>query len=1008
MRRGKKIIAKIMALTIILPSITTSVNALTPKATPSIATSTIAGKDRYETAVKISEAGWKTGTTNAILINGDKGLVDALTATPYAALKDAPILVTQKNKLTATTKTRLTKMKVTYVDIIGGESVVSKSVENELKSMGITVKRIQGSDRYKTSVAVANEIKKLTSVNKIAVVNGAKGLPDAVSIAAPAANNKMPIILSDPKHGVNEAKNFISSNPISKSYVVGESSTVSNSVMNSLPGTKVRLGGNDRHDTNADVVKEFYPSTNIDNLYIAKSGYIRNNEELVDALAAGVLAAKNNVPMIIVGDFLANSQKTLLASKKFTKLTLIGNGIPAYVTNEIKNTQIQIESKVTSVNAIDFKTIEINGTNLDKLNSNSIAMTGKKIEKFTLNSPTKITVTFDKGFSASNSVKITSNLGKTTSHTFKYEVNITSLEALTTQVGIKGEQYIEFTVNKGQKKSIEELKALGWTVEFKASHNVFQNGTSASSTSKDGKLIEDLSKAPFGEGGSFTYDITLKKGTTIFKVEKINVDIINTESQYTGIASYKIQLPNEVKLNSSTLVLGEVATIVDLKALDRNNKEIYIGDVRGTNFIVKSSNTNVILVDKTGPNAKKLQTMSVGQSDITITNGLASKTFRISVTDEARTQNSISLSTSNLYLNNRVSEDVTLTIKDQYNDPFKDYRLELANQINGNTVVLNNSDGVNIANANITNRTTDKDGKIIIPITSQATGSGSTDINIRKNTTDTKNWATLKVNVGGGETITRRTLSPVSGTDTTIDIYNNNDNKVVLDYKEYNGNYLLDRVPTIYKIPASATIVEDNLYKVRSTKEDIAQIQQDGAGGQITVVGIKPGTTVVEVYQGKTKRASISITVKDSTPKITNINFKKIETITKSYTGANQYDLIPNLLDTKTSGNKIIVSGLTMQGTGEIVLLGKDLETISRPALFVDKNGDGVYDNSDLLLATIDIATNFGGVVADDGSGKLNIPAGVKKGEILVRVYEKHFVHTTNPIKTTTINVNNV
>ncbi|WP_290459991.1 cell wall-binding repeat-containing protein [Romboutsia ilealis] len=338
MLKRKEIISKLLATTMFLSTVTSSVSALEPRAT--VTSSTLAGADRYETAVKVSENGW-TSATNAVIINGDKGLVDALTATPYASLKNAPILVTEKDKLTTVTKNRLTRLGVKNVDIVGGEAVVSQAVENELKAMGLTVNRIKGDDRYSTSVAVANEIKKLTTVNKIAVVNGDTGLPDAVSIAAPAADNNMPIILSDPSNnnGISEAKSFIESNNISKSYVIGQTSAVSNNIMNTLPGTKTRLGGTDRHETNAQVIKEFYAQKELDNIYVAKSGYIKNNEELVDALAVGVLAAKNDDPVLIVGKTLDKTQETLLKEKNFDKITQVGGGIPQGSIDAIKSTQ---------------------------------------------------------------------------------------------------------------------------------------------------------------------------------------------------------------------------------------------------------------------------------------------------------------------------------------------------------------------------------------------------------------------------------------------------------------------------------------------------------------------------------------------------------------------------------------------------------------------------------------------------------------------------------------------
>ena len=453
MLKRKEIISKLLATTMFLSTVTSSVSALEPRAT--VSSSTLAGTDRYETAVKISENGW-TSATNAVIINGDKGLVDALTATPYASLKNAPILVTEKDKLTKVTKDRLTKLGVKNVDIVGGEAVVSQSVENELKAMGLTVKRIKGEDRYSTSVAVANEIKKLTTVNKIAVVNGATGLPDAVSIAAPAADNKMPIILSDPanNNGISEAKSFIASNNITKSYIVGQTSAVPNTIMNTLPGTKTRLGGEDRHDTNAKVIKEFYTQKELDNIYVAKSGYIKNNEELVDALAVGVLAAKNDDPVLIVGNNLVDTQENLLKDKKFTKITQVGNGIPAASIQDIKDTQKDPEAKVSGVTLVDYKTVKVTGSELGRITASNITMSGNTVASYTANTAgTEATIVFNSAFKdGTNTITVKSNLGTSTSHTFTYASVISSVEATTSKIKTSGVQYLEFTVNGGKKE----------------------------------------------------------------------------------------------------------------------------------------------------------------------------------------------------------------------------------------------------------------------------------------------------------------------------------------------------------------------------------------------------------------------------------------------------------------------------------------------------------------------------------------------------------------------------
>ena len=55
--------------------------------------------------------------------------------------------------------------------------------------MNISVERISGSNRYKTSLEIA---KRLNNLSKITVVNRVTGLTDAVSIAPVSASKSMP------------------------------------------------------------------------------------------------------------------------------------------------------------------------------------------------------------------------------------------------------------------------------------------------------------------------------------------------------------------------------------------------------------------------------------------------------------------------------------------------------------------------------------------------------------------------------------------------------------------------------------------------------------------------------------------------------------------------------------------------------------------------------------------------------------------------------------------------
>lgn len=296
----------------------------------------IVGINRYETAIEVSKKGWPKGATNAVLVN-DTSIVDALSATPFAKAKDAPILLTKKDTLNEETKQQLKTLGVKNVYIIGGEGVVSKEIEEQLKAENINTDRIQGLNREATSIEIAKRLDKINPVKEVSLVNGYKGLADAVSIASISANKNMPIILSGMDKISTEATEFIGSNNINKSYIVGGDSVVSSDLESKLPNA-TRISGKNRKETNANVISTFFTEKEIDNLYIAKDG-MQNENQLIDALSVGSLAAKTNSPVMIAGNDLDKSQKDLVNSKVFKTITKVGGNGNESAFDEIKDIQ---------------------------------------------------------------------------------------------------------------------------------------------------------------------------------------------------------------------------------------------------------------------------------------------------------------------------------------------------------------------------------------------------------------------------------------------------------------------------------------------------------------------------------------------------------------------------------------------------------------------------------------------------------------------------------------------
>lgn len=993
LKRKKQIIAKVMATTMLATTLATtlpiSASALESRAAVSV--STIAGSNRQATAVKISENGWSS-STHAVIINGYDGLVDALTATPYASLKNAPILVSKKDTLTSETKARLTSLGVKTVDIVGGTTVVSENVVKELKSMNISVNRISGTNRYTTGVAVAEAMDKISDVSKVAVVNGATGLPDAVSIAAPAADNKMPIILSNPNNGLADSKEFINKEDIYKSYIIGQTDAVSDAVMNSLPGTKVRLGGARRQETNAKVISEFYTSSSLSNIYVAKSGQVEKADELVDALAVGVLAAKNDVPVMIVGKTLDYSQESLLKNKSFSRITQVGEGIPSASIDAIRNTQADPESKVNSVSMVNYKTVRITGSELNRIDASKIYMSGNSVARYTANSTgTEATVEFNNAFNnGTNTVRITSNLGNSTTHSFTYNSEVSSVQASTKEVGSSGIQYLQFTINGNQKRSVDELKALGWTVEFKSSKPVFYNQADTNTpknTSNNGKLITkfDISDTL---NSVFDYEVILKKGNTELKSGKAAVTVVNRAVQYKEIKSFDTKL-DDVKITSNKLVIDDEITIDNIKGTDIDNNEVVI-----SSYNLTSSNPGVAAITSD----KKIKAISTGSSEITVTSGNTTKKFSVSVVSEKRKMNSVSLSNSSIKLLTGKDTNIVATVKDQYGDPLKNKEL-----LAQDAEILASNKAV-VANATKASGT-DNEGKTTIKITAEAalpdkvtTSSGTLYI---KNEAGTGNAASMSVYVSNDDVqkTWQLNLSDIKK-DTTLDRYNTaKDNSVDFNLNKYNsGGYLLGSEGTI-----SAT--ENSNLWVKSLNNEVATVSV--SGGDITInAGAKTGSTSIKAYNGTKEIATISITVKDTTPKITSIAMNDITTINKDnlVSGVTTFR-IEDLINATMIDSKNVVEGISMSGTKDEVLLGvKDTNT---NILFIDSKGGtkGTYDSGELILATIELMNDCGKLSEDGKSVTITQKSSAIKGNIIVKIYHGEHEAQENPFITKVIKV---
>ncbi|HBG5738261.1 cell wall-binding protein Cwp10 [Clostridioides difficile] len=306
--------------------------------TSNVTVKKLKGADRFETATKISQSGW-TKSDTVVIVNGeDKSMVDGLTATPLASVKNSPILLSSNEKLPQKTVEELKRLNPSKVIVIGGNNSMPNSVVEAIKAVNskISVQRIGGDTRYQTSINIAKEIDKTNNVSKLYIGAG-NGEADSLSIASLAGKEKTPIVLTQ-KDGVdNEAEQFIKSNKVSNIYFIGGIEKISNKAIEQVGKivnkdiSNNRVAGQTRQETNAKVIDKFYSQSKLDGVVVA------NQDKLIDALAVGPLAAKNNSPVILATNMLDKSQETSLKGKNSSKLFEVGGGIASSVIDKIKS-----------------------------------------------------------------------------------------------------------------------------------------------------------------------------------------------------------------------------------------------------------------------------------------------------------------------------------------------------------------------------------------------------------------------------------------------------------------------------------------------------------------------------------------------------------------------------------------------------------------------------------------------------------------------------------------------
>ncbi|ARK25442.1 hypothetical protein SporoP37_12765 [Sporosarcina sp. P37] len=496
-------------------------------------------------------------------------------------------------------------------------------------------------------------------------------------------------------------------------------------------------------------------------------------------------------------------------------------------------------AEITSVQAISDKQVELTGKNLQVLKADQLSIEDNELASFKANEDgTKATLELKNELTSGKEVTLTvttkaENEGEedtVTPYKFTYELKVEKVTATTTQVNANtADQKLAFDVD-GKPADMKKLKDAGYTVEFQSTN------TAVFSEQATGTLKALAPNTKF----SYKVVVTNKDGKAV-ESDLVDVNVVDFGNTFAEISEVEVT-------QAGTKVESGKISLEDGEAVVKVTKAVTLNGVTKSNpaATYTSSNPSVATVTSDG----KVTPISTGDVNIVAKVGDVTKNVKLTVGVGKRVATSATLSATDSKLIVGAKQDVTVTVKDQYNDLF-----------NGELTVT--SADTEIATAAVS---ASEEGVATVNV--EAVKAGTTTIAVKSGDTVLGNIA---VSVSDDKEVAARKFETVSAADDlTIDsIAGSKDATVQLAWKQFNSQgYFIENDKILQA-----------QYNVISSNENVATVAKDG-NGIVTVKAVKAGTADVQIKEGNIVRATATITVVNSTPTISSVDFEDTKVVT--------------------------------------------------------------------------------------------------------------------------------
>jgi len=526
------------------------------------------------------------------------------------------------------------------------------------------------------------------------------------------------------------------------------------------------------------------------------------------------------------------------------------------------------------------------------------------------------------------------------------ELEVVSVSAISETVDVKGT--LEFAINgKEEAADLKDLKEAGYDVKFLASKDVFADNATTSETGK----------VDVADGTEFEYQVVVSKdGEEVAKSARQKVKAQVYANTVTEITSVDVVLVKDadadnVTLDSNTLVKDETANLVVKGKVKGSDKEVTITD----NVKFSVNRPAVATVDTEGLVTAKVK----GTVTVTIKAGDIEETLNLKVENETRKvdadKSSIAVDKVELAAG-KSSDKIRVELKDQYGDDF------------AAIVTAENDEKVEVLGS-ATAPEVKEDEKTIV---------GAYDLTLTAGNKTAKGNVVVKA----GDVELGKIYVEVKEAGDVADYVLETEN-TELDIKGKDSNEMPTATLTLKSVDKDGLVVDEDItistgkfadatdkaFVAESSDEKVATV--NGA----TVTAVATGEATITVYQKvgafKEERASIKISVVDSTPEITAVNFKSVAKVTETKNIA-----LEDILEVVISGEnkakfvledeQVVIKEDVKDGEESVTLGSLDLTSVKDVATFNNVGEEGkevlslvVTDQADpvkgkIILAVLD------------------------------------------------------